>query len=139
MDIEFFSSRSRHTLFIEQDGNWIQGSHQGDFTARDLVGMIEGNEVTLRSVERRPGSSVTFIFSGTVVGRHHLGPDSHGRVPQREVHREEAQLSDGTHADRRAEGTAAGDMTTSGDPTKGYIYWTDDIGGGMAPVCRVKI
>jgi len=30
-------------------------------------------------------------------------------------------------------------MTTSGDPTKGYIYWTDDIGGGMAPVCRVKI
>ena len=22
---------------------------------------------------------------------------------------------------------------------KGYIYWTDDIGGGMAPVCRVKI
>jgi sugar lactone lactonase YvrE len=22
---------------------------------------------------------------------------------------------------------------------KGFIYWTDDIGGGMAPVCRVKI
>ena len=22
---------------------------------------------------------------------------------------------------------------------KGYIYWTDDIGGGLAPVCRVKI
>jgi hypothetical protein len=22
---------------------------------------------------------------------------------------------------------------------KGYIYWTDDIGGGMAPVCRTKI
>jgi hypothetical protein len=22
---------------------------------------------------------------------------------------------------------------------KGYIYWVDDIGGGMAPVCRVKI
>jgi len=21
----------------------------------------------------------------------------------------------------------------------GYIYWTDDIGGGTAPVCRVKI
>ena len=54
VDIEFFSSRSRHTLFIEQDGNWIQGSHQGDFTSRDLVGMIEGNEVKLRSVEREP-------------------------------------------------------------------------------------
>src|SRR5262245_2911642 len=22
---------------------------------------------------------------------------------------------------------------------RGYIYWTDDIGGGIAPVCRVKI
>ena len=68
VDIEFFSSRSRHTLFIEQDGNWIRGSHQGDFTVRDMVGMIEGNEVKLRSVEHRPGASVTFIFSGTVSG-----------------------------------------------------------------------
>ena len=74
VDIEFFSSRSRHTLLIEQVGNWIQGSHQGDFTARDLAGMIEGNEVTLRSVERRPGSSVTFIFSGTVSGDTISGP-----------------------------------------------------------------
>jgi uncharacterized pyridoxal phosphate-dependent enzyme len=68
LDIEFFSGRSRHTLFIEQDGNWIKGSHQGDFTVREMVGMIEGNEVKLRSVERRPGASVTFIFSGTVSG-----------------------------------------------------------------------
>ena len=74
VDIEFFSSKSRHTLFIEQDGNWIQGSHQGDFTVRDMAGMIEGNEVKLRSVERRPGSSVTFIFSGTVSGDTISGP-----------------------------------------------------------------
>jgi uncharacterized pyridoxal phosphate-dependent enzyme len=74
VDIEFFSSKSRHTLFIEQDGNWIQGSHQGDFTVRDMVGMIEGNEVKLRSVERRPGSSVTFIFSGTVSADTISGP-----------------------------------------------------------------
>jgi D-glucosaminate-6-phosphate ammonia-lyase len=70
----FFSSKSRHTLFIEQDGNWIQGSHQGDFTVRDMIGMVEGNEVKLRSVERRPGSSVTFIFSGTVSGDTISGP-----------------------------------------------------------------
>jgi D-glucosaminate-6-phosphate ammonia-lyase len=74
VEIEFFSSRSRHTLFIEQDGNWIQGSHHGDFTVRDMVGMIEGNEVKLRSVERRPGASVTFIFSGTVSGDTMSGP-----------------------------------------------------------------
>jgi D-glucosaminate-6-phosphate ammonia-lyase len=74
VDIEFFSSHSRHTLFIEQDGNWIRGSHQGDFTVRDMVGMIEGNEVKLRSIERRPGASVTFIFSGTVSGDTMSGP-----------------------------------------------------------------
>ena len=74
VEIEFFSSRSRHTLFLEQDGNWIRGSHQGDFTVRDMVGMIEGNEVRLRSVERRPGASVTFIFSGTVSGDTMSGP-----------------------------------------------------------------
>jgi hypothetical protein len=74
VEIEFFSSKSRHTLFIEQDGNWLQGSHQGDFTVRDMVGMIEGNEVRIRSVERRPGSSVMFIFSGTVTGDTMSGP-----------------------------------------------------------------
>jgi seryl-tRNA(Sec) selenium transferase len=74
VDVEFFSGKSRHTLSLEQDGNWIQGSHQGDFTVRDLVGMIEGNEVKLRSVERRPGVSVTFIFSGTVSGDTISGP-----------------------------------------------------------------
>jgi L-seryl-tRNA(Ser) seleniumtransferase len=74
VEVEFFSSRSRHTLFIEQDGNWIRGSHQGDFTVRDMVGMIEGHEVKLRSVERRPGASVTFIFSGTVSGDTMSGP-----------------------------------------------------------------
>ena len=36
--------------------------------------MIEGNEVKLRSVERRPGDSVTFIFSGTVSGDTISGP-----------------------------------------------------------------
>jgi D-glucosaminate-6-phosphate ammonia-lyase len=74
VEIEFFSSKSRHTLFIEQDGNWIQGSHQGDFTVRDMVGMIEGSEVKLRSIERRPGAAVTFIFSGTVSGNTMSGP-----------------------------------------------------------------
>ena len=78
VDIEFFSSKSQHTLFIEQDGNWIQGSHQGDFTVRDMVGMIEGNEVKLRSVERRPGDFGHLHLRGHGVGRHHLGPDSHG-------------------------------------------------------------
>jgi L-seryl-tRNA(Ser) seleniumtransferase len=74
VDVAFFSSRSQHTLQIEQDGNWIQGSHKGDFSVRDLAGMIEGDKVTLRSVDRRPGNSITFIFAGTLSGDTISGP-----------------------------------------------------------------
>jgi uncharacterized pyridoxal phosphate-dependent enzyme len=68
VEIEFFSSTSRHAFAIEQDGNWLQGSHQGDFSTRDMVGTIEGNEVKLRSAEHRLGIGVTFTFVGTVSG-----------------------------------------------------------------------
>jgi len=74
VDVEFSSSRSQHTLQIEQDGNWIQGSHRGDFSTRELVGMIEGNTVTLRSVDQRPGNSITFIFAGTLANGTISGP-----------------------------------------------------------------
>jgi seryl-tRNA(Sec) selenium transferase len=74
VDVEFYSSRSQHTLQIEQDGNWIQGWHKGDFSTRELAGMIEGDKVTLRSVDRRPGDSVTFIFAGTLSGDAISGP-----------------------------------------------------------------
>jgi seryl-tRNA(Sec) selenium transferase len=68
VEIAFFSSKSQQALFIEQDGNWIHGSHQGDFSAKDMVGQIEGDQVKLRSSERRPGINVTFTFAGTVSG-----------------------------------------------------------------------
>ena len=74
VDVEFSSSRSQHTLQIEQDGNWIQGSHRGDFSTRELVGMIEGDKVTLRSVDQRPGNSITFIFAGTLANGTISGP-----------------------------------------------------------------
>lgn len=68
-DLEFYSSASQHTLFIEeQDGNWIRGAHQGDYSTRDLAGTIEGNEVKLVSTDRRPGDRVTYIFIGTLEG-----------------------------------------------------------------------
>ncbi|MBL7871405.1 MAG: aminotransferase class V-fold PLP-dependent enzyme [Cyclobacteriaceae bacterium] len=61
--IEFFNSVSNHVLDLEQDGNWIQGSHQGDFTVRDLVGTLEADQIILRSIERADGDYVPFIFS----------------------------------------------------------------------------
>ena len=66
--IEFFSSKSKHMLNMEQDGNWIVGSHKGDFTLRDLVGTMEGDKIILRSVERGDADHVPFIFSGILSG-----------------------------------------------------------------------
>jgi len=67
-DIEFYSSVSRHTFFIEQDGNWIQGSHKGDFSMRNMVGTIEGDQVKLSSVDQQVADHIPFIFSGSLSG-----------------------------------------------------------------------
>jgi hypothetical protein len=74
--VEFYSSRSEHVLFIEQKGNQIQGTHKGDFSTRDMYGIIDGDQVTLRSAtsERGTGDAVIFIFSGTVAGDTISGP-----------------------------------------------------------------
>jgi hypothetical protein len=68
VDVEFYSSKSKHTLFLVQEGNRISGSHKGDFAVRDVAGTIEGNEVKLRSQLSMPGDSVGFIFAGSLSG-----------------------------------------------------------------------
>jgi len=72
--VEYFSSKSRHTLFLSQDGNRIEGSHQGDFSVRDIHGTIEGDQIKLRSQFSAPGDSVPFIFAGTLNGDTFSGP-----------------------------------------------------------------
>ena len=64
IEVSFPSSKSHHKLFIEQDGNWIEGMHQTDFEMLDLVGMVEGEEIRLRSDYRIPGNSLIYLFSG---------------------------------------------------------------------------
>jgi hypothetical protein len=76
--VEYFTSTSQHSLYIEQDGNWIQGTHLSDFTSQEVMGMVEGDQVKLRSTVRIPGSRVTYLFSGTatkdsMTGSIHLG------------------------------------------------------------------
>ena len=47
--IEYAAGSSTHTLHLRQKGNEIDGTHQGDFVARDLTGTISGSDVRLRS------------------------------------------------------------------------------------------
>ena len=71
--VEFFTSKSEHKFFIEQDGNWIQGTHTSDFSEQEVMGMVEGDQVTLRSALRMPGDGITYMFSGKVSGENISG------------------------------------------------------------------
>jgi D-glucosaminate-6-phosphate ammonia-lyase len=65
VDIEFYSSKSQHTFYIEQDGNWLSGTHKGEFTTRDMYGIIDGDQIKLSSSDRLLADNITFIFYGT--------------------------------------------------------------------------
>lgn len=66
LEIDYFSSKSDHILYLEQDGNWLKGIHKTDFSVREVSGSIEGNEVKFLSPGRRP--AVSYTFAGTING-----------------------------------------------------------------------
>ncbi|MDP3468080.1 MAG: aminotransferase class V-fold PLP-dependent enzyme [Daejeonella sp.] len=68
VDVRYFNSTVKHNFTLQQDGNWINGTHKGDFDLRDINGTIEGNQIKLSSVLRLPGDQITFYFSGTLNG-----------------------------------------------------------------------
>src|SRR5690242_314641 len=74
VELTFFSSKSQHTLTLEQNGNRLSGSHKGDFSSRDVFGTIEGDKIKLQSNERRPGDAITFTFAGSLSGDTFSGP-----------------------------------------------------------------
>jgi seryl-tRNA(Sec) selenium transferase len=74
VEVAFFSSKSTHTLTLEQDGNQLRGSHKGDFSTREIFGTIEGDQVKLQSTEYRPGDAITFTFAGSLAGETISGP-----------------------------------------------------------------
>lgn len=78
LTVEYFSSTSQHRLYLQQEGNWIEGTHQSDFSSQPIAGTVEGHQVKLRSQVRQPGDNIPFLFSGrvsddTITGSIHLG------------------------------------------------------------------
>lgn len=66
--VEYFATTSRHRLSVTQDGNWIEGIHETELTVLPLAGVVEGDQVKLRSQMRRPGDAIPFLFAGTASG-----------------------------------------------------------------------
>jgi L-seryl-tRNA(Ser) seleniumtransferase len=65
--IAYAANTSTHTLHLKQVDKHIEGSHQGEFVSRDLVGTIDGNSVQMSSsYTERHGDALSFRFNGTV-------------------------------------------------------------------------
>jgi D-glucosaminate-6-phosphate ammonia-lyase len=78
VSVKFFSSTSKHSFNLEQDGNWISGTHKGDMDTRNVTGTIDGNQIKLSSFIPIIADHVEFLFSGTasadtISGNIHLG------------------------------------------------------------------
>jgi L-seryl-tRNA(Ser) seleniumtransferase len=69
VEIRFAASATTHRLHLVQNGNRLEGIHQGNFLTRDITGTISGERVTLSSnVAERHGDSLNYRFSGKVSG-----------------------------------------------------------------------
>jgi L-seryl-tRNA(Ser) seleniumtransferase len=66
--IEYLASASDHVLHLKQNGERVEGTHQGDFVSRDLGGTIDGDQVRLVSSYNGHGDSLPYQFSGKATG-----------------------------------------------------------------------
>jgi L-seryl-tRNA(Ser) seleniumtransferase len=69
VEITYAASKATHALHLQQKGNDLLGTHQGDFVSRDVAGSISGDAVSLASrVTERAGYSLNYRFSGQLAG-----------------------------------------------------------------------
>jgi hypothetical protein len=69
VEIQYVASRATHSLYVHQDGNRLEGLHQGDFLTRNISGTINGDAVSLASnVTERHGDALSYRFTGKVSG-----------------------------------------------------------------------
>ena len=68
VEVHYALSTSQHSFTIEQDGNWIQGTHKGDMDTKNMVGTIDGDEVKIKSTIPIVGNIIIYLFSGKVSG-----------------------------------------------------------------------
>lgn len=67
--IQYAAGTATHVVQVHQDGNRLDGIHQGDFLTRNISGTIDGDAVTLASVvTERHGDALTYRFNGKVAG-----------------------------------------------------------------------
>jgi L-seryl-tRNA(Ser) seleniumtransferase len=67
--LDFAAGSSDETLYLEQEGNQIAGTHQGAFVTRGCRGSIEGDEVRIASsIGELHGAALSYRFNGKFAG-----------------------------------------------------------------------
>jgi seryl-tRNA(Sec) selenium transferase len=67
--IAYAASTSVHLLHLQQNGNRLEGLHQGNFLSRDITGTLDADVVTLSStVTERHGDALVYRFKGRLQG-----------------------------------------------------------------------
>jgi len=66
--IQFERGSATHTLFLEQQGAKLFGTHRGEFYSGDLNGTVAANTVHFRSFHPAEGTRLSYDFTGTVDG-----------------------------------------------------------------------
>jgi uncharacterized pyridoxal phosphate-dependent enzyme len=66
--LQFTRGSAVHTLFFEQRGDELFGTHQGEFVSGDLTGKVTANQVKFRSSQRIQGQRLSYEFTGIVSG-----------------------------------------------------------------------
>lgn len=68
LEMQFLRGSALHTLILEQHGDSLVGTHQGEFVSGDLSGNVTANQVHFRSSQKIQGQRLSYEFTGTVDG-----------------------------------------------------------------------
>jgi len=63
--IEFVCGSAEHTFSLQQQGAQLTGTHKGEILTGDLSGVIEGDQVSLKSAQKYEGNWLRYKFVGT--------------------------------------------------------------------------
>ena len=66
--IDFLRGSVDHTLYLEQNGGSVAGTHRGEFVTGDLNGSVAANEVKFRSSLKMEGTRLGYDFDGKLEG-----------------------------------------------------------------------
>src|SRR5262249_48106854 len=70
IEIQYAASKTTHRMHLQQNGNRIEGIHQGNFLTRDVSGTINGDAISLASVvTERHRDALNYGFTETLNGK----------------------------------------------------------------------